>query len=494
MSKISSDIRSVTPLILKPFLDVSDEYISEFEKAIYKNPDTYYYQVALLKTVLDPESKLAEILDKNLFLHNKIKQQVYTPERLATLTISDALPEIFLNNKINDKIKADLLNNLNHYLESKTKEMITNYQAILNPTFSIPTISFAVPVALNKDLIKSSSLTNIRKLCVNPYWGTSEVDTIICKDNGKFYCLDTLDLLKQIASGETPVNPFTKNDIDEEIVSNLIKRYGSKIQDIKKGKTVSLNHYRTDKEIKDLDELEGLFLKAQNLLDDTNLMDMVQLFGVSTLFDTEPDLERILTETSIKELDEKEDEDRIKALKSWIESNLEKIGKAKKETTVSLSEEYEIETIPKIEEKELEEGEIAPEEVVLEKNVLKPGSLIMSIYNSKINKLKVLQQSAIKDLNKADYEGKKEMSEILKKIVETQKMMPDYLKSLNGIVTLLNNELEHSVRVLEIKKMALKKASPLSQKALLGDLETYITDIKNEITYLTVPGGKQGTV
>ena len=135
----------------------------------------------------------------------------------------------------------------------------------------------------------------------------------------------------------------------------------------------------------------------------------------------------------------------------------------------------------------MEEGEIVDEEPEM-KNIVKPGSIVITIYNNKVDKLKLLRQTVLQDLHSA--KNKQELSKILTQIIETQKQMPEYLKSVKNALILLDSELKQAEKSYELKKAALIKASILSQKALLGDLETYIKDIKTEMSDLS---SKKGT-
>lgn len=510
MSKITSQVRSTTPILMKQHIDHidymdsgpgGDKFLKELEKSLYKNygnePKKYYGMVTFLNVFLDPKSVVGQFAK---FLQNKVAQGVYTPERLASLTITDALPEVFLNDKNTLSQKAEILSSLEAYLIGSTEETELNYEFVMHPMSSVSTTtSFKPPIPD----IGANSMGSVRKLCSNPYWESSEADTIICKDSNKFYCLDTLELLNLIANNQPVKNPFTGNFVPDEIILNLTKRYADKIVTLATGKKVSLEHYRTDDEMQDLKGIETHFKNLEKILQDDLKNELIDIFGVEILLNEHPELKEILTDTTITRLDDIQGDKRVDALKEWVKSSLEKIKKAYKENKEHASiekivTEYEGLVPPIIsnlvEGEEIEEGEIVDatgekEEDEVTTAILKPGSLITSVYNEKINKIKVLQKSVIQDLEKANAENKKELGEILNKITELQNQMPVYIQSINGVVKMLQDELEYSKKMLENKKREISALS-VGEIGNLTKLEAYIKDLQNEIKYL---GAKKGT-
>src|ERR1700719_4173437 len=180
MSKITSQVRSTTPILMKQHIDHidymdsgpgGDKFLKELEKSLYKNygnePKKYYGMVTFLNIFLDPKSVVGQFAK---FLQNKVAQGVYSPERLASLTITDALPEVFLNDKNTLSQKAEILSSLEAYLIGSTEETELNYEFVMHPMSSVSTTtSFKPPIPD----IGANSMGSVRKLCSNPYWESS---------------------------------------------------------------------------------------------------------------------------------------------------------------------------------------------------------------------------------------------------------------------------------------------------------------------------------
>jgi hypothetical protein len=178
------------------------------------SPKNYVYHAAILAEFSEPGSILGQFAK---FYQEKIRQDVYTPTRIVELTVSEMLPEIFLNKNVS----KELIEDIDKQLLSTGESYMVYVNNILNPGKRRITRPEAAQILDFKDVDK---FDNLQDICTNPIWETKIATTIICKDNGKFYCLDAADILRQ---GDGAVNPYTGNKISKRVIRNLQKRYGT---------------------------------------------------------------------------------------------------------------------------------------------------------------------------------------------------------------------------------------------------------------------------
>lgn len=251
-------------------------------KEYQKRPQDYIRQVAKLSIFLDPKHHVGQFADT---FRSKMLQSTYTPERFFELDISDMLPEVFLNPKASTKEKLEIYRGLNQQIIDRTSDLVEDFNFVLDPTATRATRAKTIqPAYLDKKI--SQQKVDIKDLCENPYWKMKKVNMIICKESGKFYCLDIETLLVDIAKTDTAVNYFTESPLDPEIVDNLKNRYRNEIAEIKDSnfEAVSVG-YRTDAEKIDLADTLQKLQSFKVIFNKKKMLDSIELFGFGQIED-----------------------------------------------------------------------------------------------------------------------------------------------------------------------------------------------------------------
>lgn len=251
-------------------------------KEYRKRPQDYIRQVAKLSIFLDPKHHVGQFADT---FRSKMLQSTYAPERFFELDISDMLPEVFLNPKASTKDKLEIYRGLNQQIIDRTSDLVEDFNFVLDPTATRATRSKTIqPAYLDKKI--SQQKVDIKDLCENPYWKMKKVNMIICKESGKFYCLDIETLLVDIAKTDTAVNYFTESPLDPEIVDNLKNRYRNEIAEIKDSnyEAVSVG-YRTDVEKIDIADTLQKLQSFQVIFNKQKMLDSIELFGFDQIED-----------------------------------------------------------------------------------------------------------------------------------------------------------------------------------------------------------------
>lgn len=215
---LNSDIRSYARVQIANVLN-DEEMAENIEKQIFnkhkKDPSEYNKAITYYTTFLDPENRIGKY--SNLF-RTKVKNNIYSNDRLPELNVEDFLPEVFIRDDISVNLKKEIL----RYLEDKSYDNIETMNIVANPGKSIQTkpsrMSFYDFDELNK-------IKNVKGLCYNPHWDANDATTIICKENGKFYCLDAKELVPEILETGTAKNKYTGKELSKKIIKNLKNRY-----------------------------------------------------------------------------------------------------------------------------------------------------------------------------------------------------------------------------------------------------------------------------
>ncbi|KKL94145.1 hypothetical protein LCGC14_1867580, partial [marine sediment metagenome] len=108
----------------------------ELYKEFNKKPVDYIKQIAKLQVFLDPKHYVGQFAK---MFRIKILQNVYIPQRLIQLDITDMLPEVFLNPKADLAAKIDVYKNINTLIYNETTEIGEEMNTILDPTIRRPT-------------------------------------------------------------------------------------------------------------------------------------------------------------------------------------------------------------------------------------------------------------------------------------------------------------------------------------------------------------------
>ena len=298
----------------------------ELYKEYHKQPKEYIKQLAKLIIFLDPTHYIGQFAK---MFRIKTLQNVYTPDRLIRLDITDMLPEVFLNPKTTQAVKLDIYQNINQLMNEQTTELYNHYNSILNPTAHIPTQSKS---DIEKDFI-SNHHTDIKDLCDNPYWKMKRVNTIIHKESGKFYCLNVEQLLLELAKSNTATNYFTKKELPQEIINNLCSRYATEIEEIKQnGDAIEVGSY-TKKEVDDLEQTLHRLEEFKTVFNQKSVLSGVELFGIGSVEDPNiKGVKNILDNipTMVKEefeglLSTKTFTEAVEQINLWLDSSVDEI-------------------------------------------------------------------------------------------------------------------------------------------------------------------------
>lgn len=213
----------------------------KIEEIIHAEKAEYYKKLAMLTIFLnsaDPIGQYAKLYQL------KVSQGVYTPEIFVNMSIQEILPEIFSNPKTDDAVKRELLSQINTAINTKKAALERNIpreveylkdpskKRLLAPREpQLPSINKASVVESSKDI------------CYNSSADIKAVNIIICKEDGKFFCLDVQKLIQELATKGTASNYITSKPLKDDIKSNLLIRYNKEITRIKNGETVDIGQW-----------------------------------------------------------------------------------------------------------------------------------------------------------------------------------------------------------------------------------------------------------
>lgn len=257
---------------------LEDNMYNEFKK----DPREYLRQIAKLNIFMDPKHYVGQFAET---LREKMLQSIYTPERFFNLDVSELLPEVFLTPKANDAEKLDIYRQINELIINNIDDLVREFNFILDPTANRPTRPKpALPVNIDRKI--KGVQVDIKDLCENPYWKMKKVNMIICKEKGKFYCLDIEQLLQELATDNTATNYFTQTTLSQEIIDNLKNRYPKEIQEIKQTGVVPSIGRRTAKEMIDISETLIQLELFKKVFNKKEMLESISLFSLVQMEDT----------------------------------------------------------------------------------------------------------------------------------------------------------------------------------------------------------------
>ena len=170
-----------------------------------------FTRIAELSTFLDPTDPIGQY--SKLFRAKALAGK-YNLERFAQFDLQDYIPELYLNEDAPESVEQELTEYIDFMRDS--------LEAQLDPTAKR---SMRAMPALHLDAYVTDPVSK----CGESGEGTLPENVIICKSEGKFWCLDTLKLVEQLKSNSTAINYFTNEPLDPEIVENLRQRYAKEI-------------------------------------------------------------------------------------------------------------------------------------------------------------------------------------------------------------------------------------------------------------------------
>lgn len=469
----------------------------QLEKLLYdrfnKEPRDYLMHITRFKHFMNPDSLVGQFA--KLF-RIKVLQNVYTPVRIIDLDIPDILPEVFLSSKATPSDKLFIHQTINNTLSDELTELRYQYNQYLDPSMTITKAKIVEVPDTVTDLI-SDAQVDVREICENPNWKMKMVNIIICKENGKFYCLDTEKLLQELAEKNTATNYFTDKPLTQEIQNNLRERYTKEIEEMKDKKTVTIGDYTTD----DLENFKTTIEKLRKFRDIFNLeevQEQIELFGLDEIENPEyggvegllqniPPMiqEEYYTISTTDGTDSKE------WLNDWIDDNI-------KEIIEVIEANYPEEKIPKLKKKELEPKVKSPEvnsptlsdeQKFIKQTVLGKKTVSYKVYNDALDRLSTMRESIIELLKSVNsIEKRQELNTTLADVNAQLKELRGMGSTINGLLTLLKSKLQQEQNRYDAIKnnegMNMIYANTLIAQKEKENLESSIKNIQTEIAYL----------
>lgn len=475
--------------------------VQAIEEQLYKDYSDdlkeYLRQVAKLQLFLDPKHYIGQFA--NLF-RSKILQDVYPPERIAHLDIPDMLPEVFLNPKATQAQKLDIFQNLNRLVKEQRENLEDEYKTILDPSARREPRKRLFAVKRVDKMIEKNHV-DVKDLCENPYWKVKKVNMIICKENGKFYCLDIQELLTELAKNGTATNYFTKKPLPQEIINNLRARYSKEITEIKGGEEITLGK-RTEKENVDLEETLKELEEFQEIFNEPKVLNLVELFGLDSVDDprvgekgTLDKIPPLIQEEFEVFLDTMEFKKAVEQINLWLDSNIDEIkkilGTEKEEDQVEkvLNSEP-IQLVPEESPEELSRRAKLAEQKLIKEQILVPDTVSTFIYNYYINRLRTIFKTVYRKLKTVTNIGERDkLQHQLADINKNIKDVRERAKSIEGILSLLESALTVNKDTLEsiTEESGMGMIYP-EESTVAKEEQEYLlkfnTDLEEEINYL----------
>lgn len=522
-------------------VDPLPEQVKEIAKTIesemhnlYNDPEEYISALARLKIFLDPSHPIGQF--SKLF-RVKALQNVYTPKRLLALDISDMLPEVFLNSKLEQRDKLDIYSGIDQTIKDMIDEIFSKYHDILNPTRQRTTRS--VPIKFNTvDKKIAQNHIDIKDLCDNPYWKMKKVNIIVCKENGKFYCLDVEKLLKEYANKGTVTNYFTDQSLSHDIIGNLVARYQTEIEELQKDNDINIGS-RTSDEIIDLQQTIERLQKFKKVFNQRTVLEAVELFGMPSMEDTsvggvenildnvpsmlqeefqdilqgelfnvfvdnvnlwlDSNIDEIqsIIENASKEESEEELEDILKELEESQELSDEPMFQELKETSPLLSKIPDVKDWADYDEEEVDWSKpLVFEEPHQEKSdimvqqILQPNTVTFKIYADYKARLESLIKNYTKKLkNTREISERSRLDELLQDTEKALQDLQDRTKTVDGLKELLSlkirdvkEELENQSGEQGIEKLYNRRLRSSTREK--EELEKYFQELQKELDYI----------
>lgn len=431
-----------------PLSEVPMNLVNDIEKALFDKfgDDPQGYMVALTKILIfaNPKNHIGQYANS---FRDKLLQGVYSPERVIELDLTELLPEVFMNPK-NDQTKLlEMHGSIDKAVMDATADTIADVNVTIDPTSKRTKVPVRDLSKLKKQIGKNQVDTH--KICGNPYWNMKKVNTIICKQDQKFYCLDIEELLVQLAKGETAKNYFTDKELSGEINDNLQKVYGKEIEEISKngGNKVSVGS-RTMSELETLEQTLTELEYLADLMKDQDVVDAVAIFGLE-FFEDNTELKRkdalesipALTRSEFDDIISKNPERGATEFKDWLNDNIAVIRNILDKTNDIESDSEEVEIIEK------ETGDIVVPQYVIDRereavfvkqHILGEDSVSKNIVDDYFSRLDNANKTAREQLNKTlGVEKRQEINETIREINLAIKQLRDSTKTIDGVIKVL---------------------------------------------------------
>lgn len=428
--------------------DRFDEYSKKLESGIAA--DNYYHTLAKLLIFLNKNDPIGQ---HAAFFQNKVVQGVYTPERVLELDLQEILPEVFLNPQVSEAERDALSKAVEKAISDKSasleEEIHTEIEYMKDP--SKKRAKKSAPAVAPPKIEK---VMPVKEMCDNASWDIKAVNIIICKDGGKFYCLNIEKIIKELGTKGSATNYLTGKPLGEDVKSNLLKRYSNQIA----SKDFNIGEIN-NQDIVHLKKSQAILKEIQN--------NMKAGKDISAAVEKLPSLER----------------DKVSA--EWVEDNLKKMNPSKKATVV----EEEPELVVKAH-KETTTKEERKEAQVVAEQVLKKGTLAQKLFEAYRNRLDTIRDTIIKKMKDArdpslrETFGKKlfEVSGLIEKLEKE-------MRTFDGIIARLEEEIAIKTAVMTNIGNAIGMNMIIPNELLLAqqekeNLQKQIADYTADLEYI----------
>lgn len=271
------------------------------------------FDIAKVLVFLDDTKNeyITELGNYAVIFKEKVKNEVYTADRLIKMDIAEFVPELFLQREITDKEKVNIYKKINEYINKKAIELPEYLEMKSDPTRKRKFTGLKPPNINVKPL-------DIMAQCSNENWEASMSDTIICKDAENFWCIPIKNILKQLEKNSKPVNPYTNNVLSEEIVKNIKNRYPKGLQDFK-------DKNYTEKEIEKHNLKLKKLMELDELLNDKKIRENIKMFGIDEIqnFDLN-EIPKLVKEHYNKE-SQINTEEALDNFIAWVKTSIKKL-------------------------------------------------------------------------------------------------------------------------------------------------------------------------
>jgi len=483
-----------------------------FEKQVHDQfktmPPKYFYNIAKLKLFLDKDHPVGQFA--KLF-RIKALQDIYTPKRLVEMDITEMLPEVFLNPRSTPAAKLDLYQQIYAMINAEKRELTDVIASTLDPTAQRrPPVKLAIAEDVTKAQIKRNEVP-VKKLCENPYWNIKEVNIIICRDEGKFYCLDIKRLLTELANTGVATNYYTGNELSKEVTDNLRNRYAREILEISKGNDPKVGE-RTSAELQDLVSIKEELQKFKMNLNETENKNKVLLYGIDEMDDGSDNGFSVIPQLTVRKFEEYLDEEPyagLERINTWIDENVSYINGVLSENQPDnffLDNENIIDDADAdidtdnffLDKAQMQSSNRTPtpddlkgyQQRIINERILVPDSISLIIFTDYINRLETIQQTILDDLQTTSSPiHRDELNSTLLDLNKQLKIVRNMSRTIRGIIELLQEALSQRVNDLDkysadIGMQNIYPENVVASQTEINNLKESIGQIQNEIAYL----------
>uniref|UniRef100_A0A6C0H2J3 Uncharacterized protein n=1 Tax=viral metagenome TaxID=1070528 RepID=A0A6C0H2J3_9ZZZZ len=224
----TSEIERFVRSVLSDWLTTIAPDVKEYKDA--DDTEGYVYEAVqrMSKESRDTRDLFVRLANITLFLQNKdslfadrVRDGVYIPAILVSLSIEDKLPEIF-DDPTSDKLSAK------RFIEKQIESIVKQFGELL---YKRENASDSVPTAPKAAILPSFNATARpwKSACENKLDdNVKNSEVVYYQEDGKVYCLLIRDVYKQIKNGEEPINPMTQNPLDNTFLEKFKELYDHK--------------------------------------------------------------------------------------------------------------------------------------------------------------------------------------------------------------------------------------------------------------------------